>query len=457
MAVELSEVTFHHMLDCFITKYFEHPETRPSFDLDNVIYDDEDNKEDALKWFEDNHDAIFKRVFHTYPFLVKEEEEESSSIAYALYISYLYQSKKAVPLTLEEFKEKLPLVNSKLELEFVYGGDVAETFYDIESAERVVIRELEIKEAIERCVTRDKPLIEQEEEIEKIIQCFLMKYDRHVDLVNKIFSACDHFEISDPLCHTFYHFMNRNGIVLRLGMIQEEIPYEDLSTVLNEAYSPTIDNGKEDGVKRGIQYNREYAENYWFIRKKFIEHGKDTQVDYGEYAIDNEGEEENSLVIRFNNTTKELKFVGENFFRLTGEEVLDFDAIVHEVLSLDKELSGKREEIEEHARKHFYNFLTEEQKKQYALHQGVYVEGKDFDYIIHSKSSYNNIIQIQKDETRAALLMCVTPVDANISKYDTKATAVMLINAGKEEVLNDIANFFPTKEKDEEIIQLFSA
>lgn len=446
MKVRFSHVTFYESLYALRTKYLEKPETQMQTNLENVIFaagvtDIEKEKE----WLKDNFKNIVHKVFHTLHHLYN--SDESDDIDYALYIAYCYAHYKEIALSKKEYLDVIGPLYEEAEIVSEFGGDVIETYGEIHRAERVIGVELDFKDAVERCIDRSLPLSEQKEEIDNIYKLFDEKDARIVKAQNILFEQHPDLKSDVMLANSTYVYTTRAGIHISVGEVVYLIEYEDLKQTLETNQLVDAPEEKDKKISVLVRETEVFTNHYWAIRDNFVKQGIDAIV-FRDFHT------KNQLTVTYDDSQATLRYDDAKLYRTTGEELVAIEALAHELFNEQKKYEDVKGVAEKNAQEHFCSFLTQEQVSQYKMHHAVFVEGAEHDYIIHSKSMYNNFIRLSKNGAEIIDVLCLIPKNVKISSYDVKATFLLLVATGKEDVINKTANSFEPKTFDKEIVEL---
>jgi hypothetical protein len=128
--------------------------------------------------------------------------------------------------------------------------------------------------------------------------------------------------------------------------------------------------------------------------------------------------------------------------RLEGNIIYNTETLVREMYEKITEYMKSREDIDRKAYEHFLSTLSE---KDVVKDDYIILKGKKFDYLILRRGGdkTNDFIRVEKGkplESGYVSSLCIHPKETWVPRFDGFATMSMMIKAGKEEMLNKIAN-----------------
>lgn len=427
------------------------------------------------KWFKEKVVKILKEV-RIYLFY-KYNEEDIRKQMYAIYANKCYQEHKKVKVKFNTFNLWLNeyILNRSMLIE---GGTVFYTFREMNFGRKMLkFTYLEL-EAVERLVDSSKEFEEQKELIDNIFNCFKLRWSRESVIWNIALSSLDEVSVADVVVNelfvkfephktsvlfnneifTFAHDENMRSLVEKGVKEREEAeknkeeeeedpiafdPFKELgfATKCREEYEDIIAKDKTIVPNKSAT---EFGQLYWKIREHFIKKG----IEYDPFMVRLEDEK------IYLSCGKEFELILKDgiLYRSTMEEIYNLDVLLYEIEKQREKNDNERMKREERAKQHFFQFLSEENRKRFKENQYVVLESPHNTYVIHKLKSYNNILKVSKDtgEKRA---LCITPKEPKISEFDVFTTIVMLLQSGKEDYFLGIANEYPFLSVDEDIFQ----
>lgn len=123
--------------------------------------------------------------------------------------------------------------------------------------------------------------------------------------------------------------------------------------------------------------------------------------------------------------------------RVNGDIVYNIDTLVRELFEHTQAHILGREQVQLRASSHFNSTLS---SRDIIGNDYVCLTGENFDYIIFNNQ---DIIRVEKNKPLTpefVHLLCIHPKSPDIPRYDGYATLSMMIKAGMEKMINQIAN-----------------
>lgn len=445
-------------------------------DSTNYIFEKNDvDLLDEEKWFKEKVVKLLKEVriylFYTY------KEEEIRKQMYAIYANKCYKEHKKVKVSFNTFNLWLNeyILNRSMLTE---GGTVFYTFREMHFGRKMLkFTYLEL-EAIERLVDSTQEFETQKELIDNIFDCFRTRWSRESVIWNIVLSSINEVGTADLVANElFVKFEPQKTSVLFNNEIFTFAHDENMRTVVEkgvkerEEAEKNKEEDKEDPIDtdpfkelefatecrkefedliakdNSIEPNKpatEFGQLYWKIREHFIKKG----IEYDPFLVRLEDDKV------YLSCGKEFELILKDgiLYRSTMEEIYNLDVLLYEIEKQREKNDNERMKREERAKQHFFQFLSEENRKRFRENQYVVLESPHNTYVIHKLKSYNNILKISKESGQKRAL-CITPKEPKISEFDVFTTIVMLLQSGKEDYFLEIANEYPFLSVDEDIFQ----
>lgn len=374
------------------------------------------------------------------------DEVDVYQYLYAFYCLNCYQKNKLVPFTEEEFTGIYLACVEKEENVFHVNAvplcEEGESYVQLWSQFRRLMKSATAANMIEDNVDREKTLEEQSEVIKKILKMCEQRYNFEADVLNSMINELFDMSYCDVLPGDFYYYFE--GKELTWYSHNGGIHLDEMETT--KLYNSKFEEIDIGNAEEHIEYIKNYSKHYHDVKDEFSKNGIEVLI-FFDY------EQENTLLIYVEGIEFSLSFEGDTMYRKTGEEILNLCAVIHEMNEEIKNIVQNLEIADKKAIKHFMSTLTKNEQDEFTNKKAVVIKGVEYDFILHDKASYNNIIRISKVDKENVQLMCITPKNPRVSKYDVKATVTLLIKSGKENEVNEIGNLFTPLCSDWEIIK----
>lgn len=399
------------------------------------------SEEDVSKEVKEYYDTGERLIYF------EEEEEYINKIVYLNFCFHMYKKGLGVPLNFQEFlsREKRPEEENKevdLEPASVKNKRVRHRLEFILEA----IWGLHIKYYEGKIEPNTEVLKNWAEEVEieyakenDIIAAFTEGLDERTPVLFDL--VYGEGEDGETLPYIFYYYGRSHGLfAYKDGVF---LDYEEKETDMKAFWG------------NYLSVYRTFRKHQYQIMKSLEHLTRDIERDilYG-VLLDNL----NFINIYFDGCMFEWDFKDGILYRTTGEEILDIPIVVNEIFEVSQKENKHNEEAYKKATHLFLSTLTKEEKEMYAQKQSVFIQGKDYDYIIVSpeRIAHNNIIRIPHNENEESKSLCLGVSD-HIPRMDVLATIVLLIKSGREDKINETGNQYEIFPSHQQYIDKFAS